>query len=105
MHERGREDGRERNPLVREDKFLLGQMVMTPGARDSIPPSEMLHALRRHARCDWGDLDDEDLAANNRALLEGTRLLSTYKSSAGIKFWIITEADRSATTVLLPDEY
>lgn len=78
---------------------------MTPGARDSIPPSEMAQALRRHARSDWGDLDDEDRRANDRALQEGTRLLSAYHSTHGTKFWIITEGDRSVTTVLLPDEY
>jgi hypothetical protein len=65
----------------------------------------MMQALRRHARGDWGDLDDEDLQANERALKDGTRLLSAYHSSAGTKFWIITEWDRSATTVLLPEEY
>lgn len=105
MRARSHEDGRGRNPLVREDKFPLGQMVMTPGVRDSLSPSEMLHALRRHARGDWGDLDSEDRAANERALQEHTRLLSAYKSTTGVKFWIITEADRSVTTVLLPDEY
>ena len=65
----------------------------------------MMQALRRHARGDWGDLDDEDRKANDRALQEGSRLFSAYKTKAGVKFWIITEADRSATTVLLPDEY
>lgn len=78
---------------------------MTPGARDSIPPSEMLQAMRRHARGDWGDVGQEDWKANDLALQEGTRILSAYKSSEGIKFWIITEADRSSTTVLLPEEY
>jgi hypothetical protein len=65
----------------------------------------MMQALRRHARGDWGDLDDEDRQANERALQDGARLLSTYVASNGTKFWIIPEADRSATTVLLPDEY
>ena len=100
-----RSDGRERDPLVRAVAFPLGQLVMTPGARDSIPPSEMLHALRRHARADWGDVDAEDWRSNDRSIQEGTRLLSSYRSTTGVKFWIITEADRSATTVLLPSEY
>lgn len=98
-------DGRERDPLVREVLFPLGQMVMTPGVRDGIPPSEMLQALRRHARGDWGDLDPEDKQSNDLALKNGSRLLSAYHSKAGEKFWIITEWDRSVTTVLLPEEY
>lgn len=97
--------GRERDPLVRPGLFPLGQMLMTPGVQAQVPPSEMMQALRRHARGDWGDLDDEDRAANEVALQHGARLLSAYHTKAGAKFWIITEADRSATTVLLPQEY
>lgn len=100
-----RDDGRERDPLVRADKFPLGRLMMTPGARDGIPPSEMMQALRRHAKGDWGDLGDEDRRANDAALVDGTRLLSAYRTGSGTKFWIITEWDRSLTTVLLPDEY
>jgi hypothetical protein len=59
----------------------------------------------RHARGDWGDLSSEDKLANKRALEEGTRLLSAYHLKTGQKIWIITEWDRSATTVLLPEEY
>lgn len=99
------EDGRERDPLVRAELFPLGQMVMTPGVRDSIPPSEMLQALRRHARGEWGDLCDEDRESNDLALKNGARLVSIYHSKAGTKFYIITEHDRSLTTVLLPEEY
>lgn len=80
-------------------------MLMTRGVQQAIPPSEIMQALRRHARGDWGDLDDEDRAANEAALKHGARLLSAYHTKAGTKFWIITEADRSATTVLLPEEY
>jgi hypothetical protein len=100
-----RDNGRERDPLVRDVRFPLGELVMTPGARDAVPPSEMLQALRRHARADWGDVDAEDWRANDQSIGEGARLLSAYKTSSGVKFWIITEADRLATTVLLPDEY
>jgi len=64
----------------------------------------VLAALGRHVRGDWGDVDAEDRAANDRALREGTRVLSSYRAG-GVKFWVITEADRSATTVLLPSEY
>lgn len=96
---------RERDPLVRPVKFPLGRQLMTPGARDGIPPSEMMQALRRHARGDWGDLDEEDRRSNDLALKNGARLVSAYHTKSGTKFWIITEWDRSATTVLLPDEY
>jgi hypothetical protein len=85
--------------------FALGQLLMTPGVQEKIPPGEMLQALRRHARGDWGDLDDEDRRSNDLSLGDGSRLLSAYHSKERVKFWIITEADRSATTVLLPEEY
>jgi hypothetical protein len=78
---------------------------MTSGAAAVVPPSEFLRALRRHLRGDWGELDREDRAANDQALLEGRRLLSAYTTETGTKFWIVTEADRSVTTVLLPGEY
>jgi hypothetical protein len=83
----------------------LGELLLSPGVEAAISPSEIAQALRQHARGDWGDLDDEDRRANDQSLGNGTRLLSAYRSKAGVKFWIITEADRSATTVLLPDEY
>jgi len=61
--------------------------------------------LSVHQAGDWGDVCDDDRQANNRALTEGTRLLSVYHSATGVKFWIITEADRSITTVLCPEDY
>ncbi len=103
MRERG--DGPPRDPLVREVDFPLGRLLMTPGVQEAVPPSELMHALRRHARSDWGDLDRDDLNANTRAVKDGGRLLSAYHTKTGVKFWIITEADRSTTTALLPDEY
>ena len=86
-------------------KFDLGKMVMTRGARSSVPVMDMLGAMGRHLRGDWGDVDAEDRATNDRALEGGGRLLSAYHTKSRVKFWIITEADRSATTVLLPEEY
>ena len=86
-------------------KFPLGQVVATPGVIAAIPNAEMMRTLARHAQGDWGELCPEDAQENELSLREGFRLLSTYISSAGVKFWIITEADRSATTFLLPDEY
>lgn len=90
---------------VRPIKFPMGLMIMTPGARDSVPPSEMAQALRRHANGDWGDLDDDARQANDRALKDGGRLLSAYHTKSGVTFWIITNADRKITSVLLPEEY
>lgn len=86
-------------------KFPLGRTVITPGALDRLSPPSVLKALDRHAIGDWGELDAADVRANERALVEGTRLFSAYRDEKGTKFWIITEADRSATTILLPEEY
>jgi hypothetical protein len=61
--------------------------------------------LNRHEYGDWGELDEEDIDTNNQALMYGNRLLSAYKTKLGEKLWVITEADRSVTTLLLPDEY
>lgn len=83
----------------------MGQLVATPGAIGAIPPKDIIHALGRHARGDWGEVCEEDKVANDRALNVGTRLLSVYESADGTRFWIITEADRTVTTILLPGEY
>ena len=107
-------------------KFRLGTLVATPGALDALPreisksssvddsnpfisrgkPSReaLLDLVQRHASGDWGDLDAHDKEANDVAVREGFRLLSAYELE-GTRFWIITEADRSTTTILLPDEY
>ena len=83
----------------------LGRTVATPAALGVLSQSDLVVALRRHAAGDWGDVDAHDRAANDEALMSGGRLLSVYQSAAGITFWVITEADRSVTTVLLPDDY
>lgn len=85
--------------------FQLGRIVITPGALYSIPPAQVLLGLRRHAAKDWGNLCAEDVKENDEALVAGARVLSAYSTQDGTKFWIITEADRSCTTVLLPEEY
>jgi hypothetical protein len=87
--------------------FDLGQTVATPAALDALAvsgqsPSEF---LSRHVRGDWGDLSKADKAANDRALTLGERILSAYRTSQGTRVWVITEADRSTTTILLPQEY
>ena len=88
-------------------KFSLGRVVATPGALAALDKcrEEAATYLLRHAQGDWGDLDREDARANDAALVDGTRLLSSYRTTAGVKLWLITEADRSATTLLLPEEY
>ena len=85
--------------------FRLGKIVATPNALNQITNADILSAIQRHQAGDWGDLSQDDLVANNQALLQGTRLLSVYHAANGVKFWIITEADRSVTTVLLPEDY
>jgi hypothetical protein len=86
-------------------KFTLGQLVATPGVLELVTHAEITQCLDRHICGDWGDVDDEDRAANEQALINRLRLVSVYQSASGTKFWIITEHDRSSTTVLLPAEY
>ena len=88
-------------------KFSLGSVVATPGALAAIREAGQSPAdfLARHARSDWGDLDEHDHQANATALSDGSRLLSSYKTLKGEAIWVITEADRSSTCLLLPSEY
>lgn len=88
-----------------KSKFPLGRIMATPNALSQIPPEEVFSALARHQSGDWGEVCVEDRQANETALLDGSRLLSVYRTAAGVKFWIITEWDRSTTTVLLPEDY
>ncbi len=87
-------------------KFSLGQLVWTQGINELVATGRLnpIPYITRHATGDWGDLDGEDKKANDWSLKNGERILSAYETPAG-KIWIITEADRSATTMLLPDEY
>lgn len=93
--------------------FPLGRLVATPGALEAVPSERVLECLQRHARGDWGNICPADAELNNRATLEGTRILSAYsidpakpcKGHGDNCIWIITEADRSSTCVLLPEEY
>jgi hypothetical protein len=91
--------------LVIMSDFQLGRVVMTPGIAAEVPVHERAKAFQRHGNQDWGDISQEDRLANGRSLKGGFRLLSVYHTEAGLKFWVITEADRSVTTILLPDEY
>lgn len=90
---------------IEESKFPLGQTVITPGALDSLNPTDLLRCMKRHSTGDWGECGQEDWQENELSLKEGFRILSVFHDRDGTKFWIITEADRSATTILLPSEY
>ena len=88
-------------------RFALGQTFITPGAEEAlqIAGQTAIEFLRRHMSCDWGELSDDDVRENEFSLEKGFRLLSNYQTGKGQQLWIITEADRSSTTVLLPSEY
>ena len=100
------------NSKTTSPQFELGQTVATPGALDALhqsgqSPSEF---LKRHVQLEQGVLDSEDHELNAAALQDGSRILSAYKTTTGVKLWVITEAKndnghRSATTLLLPEEY
>ena len=87
--------------------FELGRIVATPGAVEAFREAGELEFkyLARHLLGDWGEVDAHDQRANNKAIKDGTRILSAYTLPGGRKVWILTEADRSATTILLPEEY
>ena len=86
-------------------QFPLGRIVATPNALETLAPHDITKALQRHASGDWGICGPEDWLENDLSLRDGFRLLSVYRTEAGKKFWVITEADRSATTVLMPEDY
>lgn len=92
-------------PIIPTSKaFEMGRVVMTANASDQLDFAAIYEGLRRHASGDWGDLPDDDRQMNETAVKEGERLLSAYGEGEK-RFWIITEADRSVTTVLMPDDY
>ena len=90
--------------LTSQMKFDLGQLVITPAALEAIPADDICNAINRHVCGDFGDLDDADKKENEFALRAGLRLLSVYHATNGTKFWLITEADRRLTTILLPSD-
>ena len=85
--------------------FSLGRVVATPNALATLAPEDIAKGLNRHAVGDWGACDAHDWAENELSLREGLRLFSVYYDQYGSKFWVITEADRSSTTVLMPEDY
>jgi hypothetical protein len=88
-------------------RFTLGSLVATPGALAALEEAKQVAGefLRRHIVGDWGEVDAEDKRANDFDMAHGGRLLSAYTLSTGVKVWVITEADRSSTCILLPEEY
>ena len=97
---------------IAKPKFSLGQILATPGALDALEQSNQssFEFIAKHSRGDWGIVNDEDKSANELSLIDGSRLLSAYRTTKGVKLWIITEAaddrgNRLATTILLPYEY
>ncbi len=89
---------------IAQSKFPLGQIVITANAQSRLSPEAVRAGLRRHAAGDWGELPSEDAASNEEALKHGGRLFSAYGQGES-RFWIITEHDRSVTTILLPQDY
>ena len=89
------------------ERFRLGQIVATPDALQALAEAgnNPMMFIARHVTGDWGDLDEHDRQENEFSVLHGLRILSAYTLSTGVRIWIITEADRSATTLLLPSEY
>ncbi len=87
--------------------FSLGSLVATPAALEALQSARQSPAefLSRHASGDWGDVDATDRKLNNAAVKNGERILSAYKTKDGERIWIITEADRGSTCILLPEEY
>ena len=94
-------------PAAPAARFPLGRTLITPGALSSLEESgeSGRDFLLRHVRGDWGDCCADDAAENELSVREGFRVFSVYHTARGVKLWVISEADRSATTILLPSEY
>ena len=86
-------------------RFNPGRVMITCNAKEVLPHSEVNAAINRHLHGDWGNVCKSDRKLNDEALRNGDRLLSVYETAGGVTFWIITESDRSATTILLPSDY
>lgn len=84
--------------------FKPGKVVVIPHVLEKVSGDELTDALTRHLRGDWGDVSSVDKMSNNQAVQTRGQILSAYKSEGGVTFWIITDADRSATTILLPSD-
>jgi hypothetical protein len=93
--------------IIRPPRFSLGQLVATPGALQALAEAgqDAMQFVSRHQSGDWGELDAHDISENKYSLQHGLRLLSAYTLSTGVRIWVITEWDQSATTILLPSDY
>jgi hypothetical protein len=93
--------------IIRPPRFPLGRLVATPGALQALADAgqDPMPFVARHQAGDWGELDEHDVRENELSLQHGFRLLSAYTLNTGVSMWLMTEADRSATTLLLPSEY
>ena len=85
--------------------FALGQIVITRRAQNVLSSRDLNEALIRHLEGDWGQVCESDRQLNDSAIQDGGRIMSEYCSGSGVRFWIITEYDRSVTTILLPSDY
>jgi len=85
--------------------FRIGKIVATKNALDRLCIDDITEGIAKHQAGDWGEISEEDRQANDRGLIQKTRLFSAHHSARGIKFWIITDANRSVTKVLLPGDY
>lgn len=88
-----------------DQRFPLGRTLITPNAQSKLDAEDVYAGMERHGRGDWGEICEADRQENELALNRSRRLMSVYRDRNGTKYWIITEADRSATTVLLPEDY
>jgi hypothetical protein len=106
-HTQQTRDNPQTGEIARHEKFSLGRIVATPDALEAVQRAGQspLDFLVRHVNGDWGEVCEEDRQENELALRQGFRLLSVYTTKAEDKLWVITESDRSATTLLLPHEY
>lgn len=93
--------------MTQKPKFKMGQLCSTPGALKAMNNAGQnpMAFVGRHLNGDWGEVCTDDQQANEEALDSNLRLLSAYRTNEGVKLWVITEADRSLTTILLPEEY
>ena len=92
-------------PPITRKPFRLGKTVVTPTVLAEVHAEDISAALSRHVQCDWGDCCLEDWGENDYAVDKPLRLFSVYHDRNSVKLWVITEADRSATTILLPEDY
>ena len=85
--------------------FPLGQICLTVAAEAQVARADLIQGLRRHTFCDWGEVSPLDRDMNTRALQDGGLLLSSYRTAQGIRFWVVTDANRESTTVLMAEDY